>query len=55
MYRLPENTNDIRNVNVFYTASLPQVVGAAYKAPNLALLASRWLRAKGTTFDSAIC
>lgn len=43
-----ENSNDARTVTVFYTASLAQVVGPSYKAPNLAILAQQWLQAKGT-------
>ena len=46
-----DNSNDARTVTVFYTASLAQVVGPSYKAPNLAILAQQWLQAKGTFFD----
>ncbi|KAJ3534487.1 hypothetical protein NM688_g7130 [Phlebia brevispora] len=48
-----ENSNDARTVTVFYTASLAQVVGPSYKAPNLAVLALQWLQAKAPELRNA--
>ncbi|KAF7799424.1 hypothetical protein EIP86_010659 [Pleurotus ostreatoroseus] len=48
-----DNSNDARTVTVFYTASLAQVVGPSYKAPNLAILAQQWLQAKAPELRNA--